>query len=157
VTCEIVGEGPLRPALEALVAELGLSADVRLTGQDAAWQQRAWQFDLYVQTSEHEGACLTVLEAMAAGLPIVATAVGEIPAHLAGGAGIAVTTRDHLTLADSVESLLRDEASRSRLGRTARAKVRTFYGAEELRGRLQRLAAALLRVPTAPPFVEIGA
>jgi glycosyltransferase involved in cell wall biosynthesis len=144
VTCEIVGEGPLRPALERLAVELGLSADVRLTGQDATWQQRAWEFDLYLQTSEHEGACLTVLEAMAAGLPVVATAVGEIPSHLAGGAGLVVSDRDPLAVADAVEGLLCDETARAALGRTARAKVQHFYTFAELRARLQGAVAHLL-------------
>jgi glycosyltransferase involved in cell wall biosynthesis len=154
VTCEIVGEGPLRPALERLALDLGLSADVRLTGQDATWQQRAREFDLYLQTSEHEGACLTVLEAMAVGLPIVATAVGEIPSHLADGAGIALSSHDPATLVDTVESLLCDEPARAALGRSARAKVQALYAPEQVRARLRTVAGLDRGALTPSPFAE---
>lgn len=146
VTCEIVGEGPLRRELERLRSALGLEGYVNLPGQDTCWQEKAFRFDLYLQTSEHEGACLTVLEAMAAGLPVVATAVGEIPAHLEGGAGRAVASREPEVLADAVESMLRDEAARAALGRTARAKVEVRYAAEAIANRLCKVTSDYLGV-----------
>lgn len=144
VTCEIVGEGPLRRELERLRAALGVEGYVHLPGQDTRWQEKAFRFDLYLQTSEHEGACLTVLEAMAAGLPIMATAVGEIPRHLAGGAGIALGSRDPAAIADVIEALLHDETKRAALGRAARAKVQALYDAQEVRTRLQKTVGKLL-------------
>lgn len=138
VTCEIVGEGPLRQKLERLAAALQLAPYVSLSGQDPGWLKRAWQFDLYLQTSEHEGACLTVLEAMSAGLPIVATAVGEIPVHLGRGAGIALNTRDPAAIADVLEALLRDEAARRNLGQAARNRVQAQYARELVREQMRR-------------------
>lgn len=144
LTCEIVGEGPLRPFLEQLALELGVADLVTFSGQDVNWRKRARLFDIYLQTSEHEGACLTVLEAMAAGLPVVATAVGEIPAHLAEGAGIAVDGRCPSELATSISRLLDDEPARSSLGRRARTRVAELYGKNQVVSRL-RAAAQLLR------------
>lgn len=146
VTCDIVGEGPLRTELEQLAAALGLADHLNLCGQDTCWQNWAPECDIYLQTSEHEGLCLTVLEAMAAGLPVVATAVGEIPAYLHGNAGIVVTDRTPAALADAVVSLLRDEAARAALGRTARAKVEALYAAEAIANRLRNLVGGRLGI-----------
>ncbi len=123
VYCEIVGEGPLRAELERRLDALGLRSAVRLVGQDTAWRDRAPSFDVYVQTSEHEGACLTVLEAMQAGLPVVATAAGEIPDHLSDGAGIVVEPPTADAFADAIEQLAQDASRRRKLGRTASARV----------------------------------
>ncbi len=144
VSCEIVGDGPLRGELERRCAALELAEWVKFVGQDPDWETRASAFDIYVQTSEYEGACLTILEAMQAGLPVVATAVGEIPRHLAGGAGITVANRDPVAFADAIEALLHDESKRAALGRAARAKVRALYDPQEVRARLQRTVGELL-------------
>ncbi|MCX7630492.1 MAG: glycosyltransferase [Geminicoccaceae bacterium] len=143
VNCEIVGEGPLRSAIEHRCAALGLGSSVRLIGQDTAWQGRAPTFDVYVQTSEHEGACLTVLEAMQAGLPVVATPAGEIPLHLADGAGIVVEPPTASGLADAIEGLARDPDRRAALGRTASTRVATLYDRQVLVRRLSTIRASL--------------
>lgn len=72
----IVGDGPLRPALEALIAELNLEGRVFLTGALEAVPEALNIFDIFVLPSLGEGISNTVLEALASGLPVIATAVG---------------------------------------------------------------------------------
>jgi glycosyltransferase involved in cell wall biosynthesis len=70
--------------------------------------------DVLVVTSDHEGFCVPVVEAMAAGLPVVAFDQGAVPEVL-GGAGVLVTTRDPYALAGAIEGVLADPAHRRRL------------------------------------------
>jgi glycosyltransferase involved in cell wall biosynthesis len=75
----VIGDGPEREQLESLAAELRVESSVRFLGhRDDA---RVWLggCDVYANSSIHEGVSLTILEAMAAGLPIVATRVGGTP------------------------------------------------------------------------------
>jgi len=76
------GEGELRAELEKEVARLGLQADVRLLGQ--RWDVADWHdaADIFVLPSHLEGMPLAIMEAMAKGLPVVATAVSGIPEEL---------------------------------------------------------------------------
>lgn len=127
VHCELVGEGPLRGILELRRTALGLDRAFVFKGEDPDWQDRAAEFDIYVQTSEQEGAALTVLEAMEVGLPVVATAVGEIRRYLADGAGIALSTRCPREIADVIEQLAGDTDGRARLGRRASARIREQF------------------------------
>jgi glycosyltransferase involved in cell wall biosynthesis len=71
----LVGEGPERPALEALVAELGLGDSVELAGAEADPSERLRGSDLFVLPSREEGMSVALLEAMAMGVPLVATAI----------------------------------------------------------------------------------
>ena len=72
----LIGDGPLRPNLEHLIAELGLSDRVCMTGALDAVPQALNNLDLFVLPSLGEGISNTVLEALASGLPVIATAVG---------------------------------------------------------------------------------
>jgi glycosyltransferase involved in cell wall biosynthesis len=74
----IAGDGSMRPILEQLVLELGLSNRVRFTGFVQDLSHLRASCDVYIQSSRFEGLCLSVLEAMAAGMLVVATDVGAI-------------------------------------------------------------------------------
>ncbi len=79
----VVGEGPLRAELQALVNELNLDSDVEFTGYLADPSQRLKEFDLFVLSSDTEQLPIAMLEAMATGMPVVATRVGDVPEMLA--------------------------------------------------------------------------
>jgi glycosyltransferase involved in cell wall biosynthesis len=101
----ILGEGPERPRLERLAAELGVAGKVELPGHVAAVAERLAEADVFVLSSLYEGVPAVVLEALAAGAPIVATdcsaAMGEL---LAGGAlGRLVPPGDLAALADAMQ------------------------------------------------------
>lgn len=133
-------DGGRRARLEALVEELGLAGIARLTGR---WEDTAEvlpTFDLFVSASRTEAFGLAMVEAMACGLPVVATATEgarEIVEH--GRSGLIVPVGDHEALAEAILSLLTDDEARARLGARARASARERFG-------LMRMVAATERV-----------
>ncbi|MDF1506342.1 glycosyltransferase, partial [Roseisolibacter sp. H3M3-2] len=126
----VVGDGPMRDALETRVAELGIADAVRLPGvrRDTAALYR--ELDAFVLSSDSEGASISLLEAMATAVPCVATAVGGSPALLDHGAcGHVVPPRDVDALALALGAALADRAAAADLGRRARARVAADFGA----------------------------
>ncbi len=110
-------------ALRQYVADLGLERAVTFTGYatDAAVAAAYTKADVLVVTSEHEGFGVPVVEAMAAGLPVVAYDEGAVPEVL-GGAGVLVASRDPYALADAIGSLLADPARRATLAEAGRRR-----------------------------------
>ena len=78
----VIGDGPERSALESLVEDLGLRKRVHFTGALPSASEYLSALDVFALTSRTEGTPMTLLEAMAAGVPIVATDVGGVPALL---------------------------------------------------------------------------
>ena len=111
-------------ALRRYVADLGLEHAVTFTGYatDAAVAAAYTAADVLVVTSEHEGFGVPVVEAMAAGLPVVAYDQGAIPEVL-GGAGALVASHDPYALADAIGTLLADPARRSDLAAAGRRRL----------------------------------
>ncbi len=123
----LAGEGPLREALEAAHRKLGLGETVRLLGHrdDVLDLYRA--ADLFCLSSYLEGLGTSILDAMAAGLPIVATRVGGIPEVVSDGeTGILVPPRDPGALADAIMALAGDPGRRRAMGAKGRVRVRDF-------------------------------
>ena len=118
----VLGEGPEREALLERIAGHGLEGRVLLPGYREAASNYLPYFDLFVNASLSEGLPLTVLEAMQAAVPIVATAVGGVPELLAGGAaGRLVPPRDAAALAEQIKAAV-DQPEQSR-ALTERAKI----------------------------------
>ena len=111
-------------ALRRFVAELGLLDAVSFEGHasDATVAEAYATSDVLVVASEHEGFCVPVVEAMAAGLPVVAFDQGAIPEVL-GDAGLLVTSRDPYVVADTIADLLADGARRADLAHRAQRRV----------------------------------
>ena len=110
-------------ALRRYVADLGLEDAVTFTGYatDAAVAAAYTTADVLVVTSEHEGFGVPVVEAMAAGLPVVAYDQGAVPEVL-GDSGVLVASRDPYDLADAVGSLLADPTRRTALAEAGRRR-----------------------------------
>lgn len=127
----IVGEGDMRPQLEAQTDQLGLRDCVTFAGwrPDAATALLP-TFDVFVQSSYWEAMSVVILEAMAAGKPIVATAVGENPLVLAHDrTALLVPPRDAEALADGLATAIQDATLRRRLGAAAQTEyVQTLTG-----------------------------
>ncbi|MBI2604020.1 MAG: glycosyltransferase [Candidatus Harrisonbacteria bacterium] len=123
VKCQmfIVGEGYERAILEKKIAALGLQNSFFLTGAIPDATRYLQAFDVFVMPSIKEGLPYTLLEAMAAGLPIVATKTGGIPEILEPENGIVVPPRDAQVLADAIQKLLGDLSLQKTLGANARA------------------------------------
>ncbi len=116
----VAGDGVLRGELRSLAASLGLDGHVFFLGRRDDVPALLSAADIFVNASHWEGLPLAVLEAMMAGLPVVATAVGDIPSVLPAEAGSLVPPRQPEALADALRPLLEDAALRARRGRAAR-------------------------------------
>ena len=90
----VVGDGPERPALQALALALGIGADVEFTGYLANPQARLREMDLFALSSDTEQQPMSMLEAMALGIPVIATRVGDVPFMVPASAAAALCEAD---------------------------------------------------------------
>jgi glycosyltransferase involved in cell wall biosynthesis len=113
----IVGDGPLRPSLEALARELGIADDVAMPGFDANPYAFLARADVFAMTSRNEGLGNVLIEALACGCPCVATDCPDGPAEILeqGRVGILVPVDDPKALADALEKTLASPPSRELL------------------------------------------
>lgn len=123
----LVGNGSLRKQIENNVTALQLERHVIFTGVVSDVENWMPIFDIVALLSNREGMPNVVIEAMAAGKPVIGTAVGNIPELLNGGAGIIVHENDLQKIADAFESLIRDPALRKQMGAVGLAKVQREY------------------------------
>jgi glycosyltransferase involved in cell wall biosynthesis len=143
----VVGEGPERSRLERLVAELGLGDSVALLGP---WHPGdvpdfVAALDVAVSSSDFEGTPLAVLEYMAAGTPVVATAVGGVPDLIDGGVhGLLVPPRDPEALSGAIAELLRDRGRGRELGRRAQERQRREFDFDVTVRRIEELYVSLV-------------
>lgn len=124
----LVGDGPLRADLEQQVRQLQLDSRVRFLGVRRDVPDLLRAVDLFCMTSVSEAASLTVLEAMAAGLPVVVTRVGgnpELVRHEIDG--LLVSSRDPEAIADALARLLHEPMLRAALGEAGRQRVRERF------------------------------
>jgi glycosyltransferase involved in cell wall biosynthesis len=130
----IVGEGPDRPRLEEEIRSLGLGERVRLLGERHDVPELLADADVFVLSSSSEGLPVSVLEAMAAGLPVVASRVGGVAELVVDGeTGILVRPGDASALAAALSSLIADPAERRRLGAAGRARAEERFDLEPFR------------------------
>lgn len=133
VRLTLVGEGPDRARLRALVQEAGLGEAVEFAGALDDVRPALEEADLFVLPSRFEGHALALLEAMAAGRPIVATAVpGNTEAIRPDTDGVLVPPEDFAALAAAMSSLLRDRGRAARLAASAQARAREHFSVETM-------------------------
>jgi glycosyltransferase involved in cell wall biosynthesis len=136
----LVGDGPLRSALERRTGELGLARDVMFAGSLSDVRPALAAIDLFVLPSRAEGMSNALLEAMAAARPVVATAVGGTSEVLdADRTGVLVRPDDPEALAAAVLGLLAEPVRCARLGAAARQAVEDRFGARRMISRLEEL------------------
>lgn len=126
----IVGDGPARPALEAQAAALGIAGHVRFAGHVAEPAPLYAGFDVFALSSDTEQMPLSVLEAMAAGLPVAATDVGDVRAMLDPANDPYVVPKETPALAAALAGLLADAPRRAAIGAANRAKAVRDYDQE---------------------------
>jgi len=113
----VIGDGPLRGSLEAEARALGVDEIVEFLGSRNDVPTQLQQFDLFVLPSLWEGLPYVLLEAMAAGLPVVTTEFDGVREIIGGSAeGLVVPPRDPEALADAIIELLRDDRRRADIG-----------------------------------------
>jgi glycosyltransferase involved in cell wall biosynthesis len=145
VPAVIVGYGSLERRLERIAEELGLGDRVRFAG----YQPDVWPwlsaFDVFALSSDWEGMPNAVLEAMAVGLPVVATSAGGTPDVVVQGVtGLLVPPGDHRSFAGALERLVRDSGLRQTMGEAGRRRVMDEFSAARMVQRTQALYAELL-------------
>ncbi|WP_437484461.1 glycosyltransferase [Sorangium sp. So ce1014] len=128
----LIGDGPLRPALEQQAARLGLGGAVTFTGTRGDVAELLPAFDVFALASLTEGISLTLIEAAAAGVPIVATRVGGNPEILEEGeTGLLVAPGAPETLAAALEAVAVRQ-DRAAMGMRGRARVVERFGVDRM-------------------------
>ena len=141
----IVGDGPTRATLAATAAGLGLGGRVRLLGERDDVPAVLTGFDIFVLSSIAEGMSNAILEAMATGLPVVATRVGGNPELVAdGSSGFLVEPGSPAALADALRRYLGDPGLLARHGRAARELAQAEFSLERMVGEYGQLYGRLL-------------
>ena len=141
----IVGDGPLRQELEQQSRQLGIHEHVFFLGEREDVPDLLALFDVFVLPSVSEGMPITILEAMAAAKPIVATHVGGIPDTVSEGqTALLVQARDPSALAEAIIRLYQDQNLRINMGKAARACVLSDFTGEKMIGRTVHLYNSLL-------------
>jgi glycosyltransferase involved in cell wall biosynthesis len=124
----VVGDGPDRGPLAGEVSSLGLDGRIRLLGERADVPALLADADVFVLSSRSEGLPVSVIEAMAAGLPVVASAVGGLHELVVDGeTGLLVRPGDPEALADALGHLLADPDYCRQLGDAGRARAETRF------------------------------
>jgi glycosyltransferase involved in cell wall biosynthesis len=123
----IVGDGPERPALQALAENLGVASSTTFAGHLEQTPRAYRGFDVFALSSDTEQMPLSVLEAMAAGLPVAATDVGDVAAMLAEANRPFVSALDDTALAAAIKTLLERPELRAALGAANRARAERDY------------------------------
>jgi glycosyltransferase involved in cell wall biosynthesis len=119
----IIGDGPERTALEHESEKLDLGNRVRFLGRRDDAREWLWACDAYVNCSISEGVSLTILEAMAASLPIVATRVGGTPEVVDETCARLVPARNPTAVAEAIVAFFHDPNGRQSFGRRARQRL----------------------------------
>ena len=126
--CILVGDGPERSALENLIAELGIEGSVWMAGDRDDIPELLACLDVFVSPSLGEGISNTVLEAMASGLPVVATRVGGNPELVEDGVtGLLVPVGDVTALANALLTLVEDPAQCEQMAHAAVRRVQRDF------------------------------
>ncbi len=150
-TLLIAGAGELQAELAELIRTLGLSESIRLLGPRSDVPRLLAAADLYVSAAHWEGLPIAVLEAMAAGLPVIATNVGDVPRVLVDGTGLTVPPHQPEALATAMSQMLNDPQRMRRYGAAAQAHVYHTYSPHVW---LEQLLTLYREVLTTTPHVR---
>jgi glycosyltransferase involved in cell wall biosynthesis len=124
IKCAIAGEGSKRDELATFAKELGIAGDVLFLGMTDDSRQLLDALDAFVFPSLKEGLGVALLEAMACGLPVVASRAGGVVDIVEDNqSGLLVAPRDAASIADAIATLVTDTPRRSRLGSAARVRI----------------------------------
>jgi glycosyltransferase involved in cell wall biosynthesis len=133
IRLEIAGDGPCRPALERQCDDLGLSDCTDFLGHVDDIPALLHRARMFVLPSESEGIALTLLEAMAAGVSVIATRVGGTPEVVVDDhTGVLTPPRDAVTMAGAISRLWADAEERERLATAGRWRVRELFDVERM-------------------------
>jgi glycosyltransferase involved in cell wall biosynthesis len=136
----VIGDGPLRRPLERQAEQLGVGDRVHFLGYRRDGRALIANLDVLAISSHSDGSPLAILEAMAAGVPVVASETGGIPDQVRDGVdGLLVSPGDPAALAGALESLLRDEDRIRAMGAAAQRHAEVEFGYPLMVDRIERV------------------
>jgi len=145
ITFIIAGKGPLESQLKGLSIKLGISDKVKFLGFNDDIPKLLSVIDIFVLPSLWEGMPNVVLEAMAAGKPVIATDTGGSKDIIDSGInGVLVEPKNSEALAEAILALLGDPAQRKRLGESARDKVKERFPIDKMVSKTEQIYTKLL-------------
>lgn len=145
----IVGEGPDRKAIEDMIQQYGLQRNVVLAGQQSDMPGVYAAIDIFVLPSLNEGLPMTILEAMAASKPVIATRVGAIPSLIKDGdTGLLVDPRDSDGLRNAIARLLTNVDICGRIGAAGHEWVSQNYTSEVMALKYRQMYEEVLGLPS---------
>jgi glycosyltransferase involved in cell wall biosynthesis len=140
----IVGDGELRPSLEAQARSMDLAGRIFFLGWREEMSAIYLDLDIFALTSNNEGTPLSLIEAMAAGLPVVATAVGGVPDVVTDQRnGFLVPADDSAALAETWRTILKDPERSKQIGEQARLDAVRRFGLERMLEQTRELYRSL--------------
>ena len=142
----IAGGGYLKNELQLLINDLNVQHRVFLLGFRSDVSRLLAVADIYVNSSNAEGMAVSILEAMSAGLPVVATSVGDTPFVIQPGTGVLVPPNNPIELAQALRGLLNSPAERRIIGLAAREHIRNNYGFNMWRQKILELYSRITPV-----------
>ena len=143
----IVGDGELREELEDYTKKLGIANDIIFTGFRQDLPKIYCDLDIVALTSLNEGTPVSVIEAMAAGKPVVATNVGGVSSIVKNNInGFLVNPQDVQALSDAIMKLLKDSDLRQKMGREGQGSVFPHYDISQLVKRVDSLYSSLIKM-----------
>jgi len=146
----LVGDGPEMGSLRRLAGELGVADRVRFAGYQARPQDYLHVMDIFALTSRLEGMPLVILEAWAAGRPVVASRVGGIGGMVEHGrSGWLFESGDEAALSDALRTLLADPSRARRLAESGFGRVRAEFDTRNMAGAYEAIYRELLARPVA--------
>jgi glycosyltransferase involved in cell wall biosynthesis len=146
----IAGDGANRPELEAYAAKLGIASNVLFTGFRTDLPDLLREADISVLPSLSEGLSNSLLEAMSAGVPVIATNVGGNPEIVEDGvSGILVPVRDSAALAEAMVRMFANPELRKAMGAAGRKRIATTFSMERSLESVERLYEKLIREESA--------
>jgi len=141
----LIGDGLLRGELETMAEELGVREEVIFLGSRNDIPALLSIIDVFVLPSLEEGFSNAILEAMAAGKPVVATRVGGVPeAVIHGKTGLLVPPKDPQALADAIIGILSDPQQAEEMGKAGRERVKKEFSLDRMIREMERLYEELL-------------
>jgi glycosyltransferase involved in cell wall biosynthesis len=144
----VLGDGPERASLEARARELGLDRCIQWHGTVPDAGRLFAAFDVFVLSSRTEGTPIVLFEAVAAGIPVVATRVGGVPDVVSPAGAALVPPHDALALAAEIRAVFRDpDAARAR-ARAARTRLEHEFGVEPWLERYETVYRCVVRGAT---------
>jgi glycosyltransferase involved in cell wall biosynthesis len=145
VNFSIIGDGPDFNKLQKLIEDFNLSDKIKLMGFHSDIPNILSKWHIYIQPSLWEGLCITVVEAIASGLPVVATNVGGIPESVIDGYnGFLVPPKDPKALAEKIIELVDNPELRTKMGERSRKIAEEKYSLDNMVNKIEELVDGLI-------------